>query len=98
MVFNLFYLIFILLADNATLKPRVLTQEKDGIVIYTWNDTAISTSKVTQLVDFLVELSVNHTLPISIGRKLGNVLFNNTLNTFYFTVIWRRRYGKGPLR
>ena len=22
------------------------------------------------------------------GRKEGNVLFNNTLNTFYFTVIW----------
>ena len=25
-------------------------------------------------------------------------LFNDTLNTFYFTVIWRRTYGKGPLR
>ena len=22
------------------------------------------------------------------GRKEGNVLFNNALNTFYFTVIW----------
>ena len=32
------------------------------------------------------------------GRKEGNVLFNNALNTFYFTVIWRRTYGKGPLR
>ena len=31
-------------------------------------------------------------------RKEGNVLFNDTLNTFYFTVIWRRTYGKGPLR
>ena len=28
----------------------------------------------------------------------GNVLFNDALNTFYFTVIWRRTYGKGPLR
>ena len=25
-------------------------------------------------------------------------LFNDTLNTFYFTVIWHRTYGKGPLR
>ena len=32
------------------------------------------------------------------GRKEGNVLFNDALNTFYFTVIWRRTYGKGPLR
>ena len=24
------------------------------------------------------------------GRKEGNVLFNDALNTFYFTVIWRR--------
>ena len=28
----------------------------------------------------------------------GNVLFNDALNTFYFTVIWRQTYGKGPLR
>ena len=32
------------------------------------------------------------------GRKDGNVLFNDALNTFNFTVIWRRIYGKGPLR
>ena len=32
------------------------------------------------------------------GRKEGNVLFNDALNTFYITVIWRRTYGKGPLR
>ena len=30
------------------------------------------------------------------GRKEGNVLFNNALNTF--TVIWSQTYGKGPLR
>ena len=29
--------------------------------------------------------------------KEGNVLFNDALNTFYFTLIWRRTYGKGPL-
>ena len=33
----------------------------------------------------------------AIGRKEGNVLFNETHNTFYFTVIWRRTYDKGPL-
>ena len=33
-----------------------------------------------------------------VGWKEGNVLFNDALNTFYFTVIWRRTYGKGPLR
>ena len=31
-------------------------------------------------------------------RKEGNVLFNDALNTFYFTVIWRRIYGRGPIR
>ena len=30
--------------------------------------------------------------------KEGNVLSNDALNTFYFTVIWRHTYGKGPLR
>ena len=29
------------------------------------------------------------------GRKEGNVLFNDALNTFYFTVIWRQTHGKG---
>ena len=32
------------------------------------------------------------------GRKEVNDLFNDALNIFYFTVIWRRTYGKGPLR
>ena len=27
-----------------------------------------------------------------LGRKEQNVLFNDALNTFYFTVIWRRTY------
>ena len=31
------------------------------------------------------------------GRKEGNGLFDDTLNTFYFTVIWRRTYGKGVI-
>ena len=33
-----------------------------------------------------------------VTRKEGNVLFNDALNTFYLTVMWRRTYGKGPLR
>ena len=32
------------------------------------------------------------------NKKEGNVLFNDALNTFYSTVIWRRTYGKGQLR
>ena len=32
------------------------------------------------------------------GRKEGNVLFNNALNTFLCTVIWHQTDGKGPLR
>ena len=31
------------------------------------------------------------------GRKEGNVLFHEPLNTFYL-VIWHRTYGKGPLK
>ena len=27
-----------------------------------------------------------------------NILFNDTINTFYFTVLWHRTYGKGPFR
>ena len=27
------------------------------------------------------------------GRKEGNVLFNDTLNTFYLRFIWRQTYG-----
>ena len=30
--------------------------------------------------------------------KEGEVLFNDALNTFYFTVIWRPTYGKELLR
>ena len=33
-----------------------------------------------------------------IWKEEGNVLFNDALNTFYFTVIWNQTYGKGPLR
>ena len=33
-----------------------------------------------------------------LNRKEGNVLFNDALNTFYFTVIWCWTYGKEPLR
>ena len=29
------------------------------------------------------------------GRKEGNVLFNDALNTFY---LWRQTYGKGPIK
>ena len=32
------------------------------------------------------------------SRKEIFCLFNDALNTYYFTVIWRRTYGKWPLR
>ena len=32
-----------------------------------------------------------------VSRKEGNFLFNDALNTFYFTVIWRRTYGKADV-
>ena len=32
------------------------------------------------------------------GRKEMFILFNDALNTFYFMVIWRHTYDKGPLR
>ena len=31
-------------------------------------------------------------------KKERSVLFNDALNTFYFSVIWRRTYGKIPFR
>ena len=33
-----------------------------------------------------------------IPRTEGNVLFNDPLNTFLLTVIWRQRYGKELFR
>ena len=48
-------------------------------------------------------VSLSGTIPVRIfSRKLrkkeGNILFNDTLNTFLFTFIWRRTYGEGPFR
>ena len=37
--------------------------------------------------------------PEGVGRKEGRKrLFNDELNTFYFTFIWRWTYSKGPFR
>ena len=44
------------------------------------------------LVEYLRVISL-------VAKEEGrSVLFNDALNTFYFTVIWLRTYGKGPLR
>ena len=32
-----------------------------------------------------------------VRRKAENVLFNDALNTFYFTAIWRQTHGREPL-
>ena len=51
-------------------------------------------------VDQMPRLYHNHQKQIveKLMEMEGNVLFNDTLNAFYFTVIWRHTYGKGPLR
>ena len=53
------------------------------------------------MLEYLRQAVVKHSdahQQVIVGNKEGNVLFNDALNTFYFTVIWRRTYGKGPLR
>ena len=39
-----------------------------------------------------------HPVIYNLCNKEGNVLFNDAFNTFYFTLISCRTYGKGPLR
>ena len=56
------------------------------------SDTAISWLEVCWIIVYARWLSQHS------GRKEGNVLFNDALNTFYFMVIWCRTYGKEPLR
>ena len=34
----------------------------------------------------------------SLKKEEGNVLFNDALNIFYLRLLWRRAYGKGPLK
>ena len=64
--------------------------------------TKISKSLWALLKSMLDKMAKRETQPVEclsgLIRKEGNVLFNDALNTFYFTVIWRRTYGKGPLR
>ena len=50
-------------------------------------------SAVTFLLNLII-IGLIIIIIIIIGRKEGNVLFNDALNTFYFTVIWRRLYGE----
>ena len=38
----------------------------------------------------IVSIDHDYFLNLILGRKEGNVLFNDALNTFYFTAIWRR--------
>ena len=45
---------------------------------------------------FYLSLSFSLSSYGNIGRKEGNVLFNDALNTF--TIIWRQTCGKGPFR
>ena len=38
---------------------------------------------------FYLTTHSTHFILLLYGRKGGNVLFNDALNTFYFTVIWK---------
>ena len=55
------------------------------------------THKLVNGTQHHVDWNINKTITIFEGRKEENVLFNDTFNTFYFAVIWRRYYS-GPLR
>ena len=50
----------------------------------------------------VVILSIGDRVPADIRltevTNEGNVLFNDALNTFLFTVIWRQTYGEGTHR
>ena len=53
----------------------------------------------THSTHFILQLyGVTHMVKDHSANEEGNVLVNDALNTFYFTVIWRHTYGKGPLR
>ena len=57
------------------------------------------TDRITHTTAFVTPV-VEHWLERENVTKVieGNVLFNNALNTFLFSVIWRQTYGEGPLR
>ena len=54
-------------------------------------------SELFTITDFTT-VTQSDTRFIETYLKEGNVLFNDALNTFDFTVIWGRTYGKEPLR
>ena len=54
---------------------------------------AHATAFVTPVVEHWLER-----LGLGLGRKERNVLFNDALNTFLFTVIWRQTYVKEQFR
>ena len=57
-----------------------------------WN----SRSKLEDGIIFLEK--TEYATQVILTKLEGYVLFNEALNTFVFTVIWRQTYGKGPLR
>ena len=48
----------------------------------------------THVIERFFFLNMKQAKCWSLMQKEGNVLFNDALNTFLFTVIWRRIYGK----
>ena len=64
------------------LKNVLLLFFKNTIIVPDYN----SSIRITPSKLLFNSLKVDYTEQ----GKEGNVLFNNALNTFYFTVIWRR--------
>ena len=66
------------------LPPTLMKQPTNIFVLIIISELKYLRSGVTQ------HSSIHSFLNISPGRKEGNVLFNDTLNTFLFTVIWHQ--------
>ena len=66
------------------LPPTLMKQWTNIFLLIIISELKCLCSGVTQ------HSSIHSFLNISPGRKEGNVLFNDTLNTFLFTVIWRQ--------
>ena len=58
------------------------------------NSTTPTPAKVGVMTSTAIADASFEELEFPAGKKEeGNVLFNDALNTFYFTVIWRQTYG-----
>ena len=81
----------------------MLINDATWLLLEKWYDSQTQNvdSQTQNVVDIMLscQVSINddHWALRTPGRKEGNVLFNDALNTFYFMVMWHRTYDKGPL-